>query len=163
MFKASFRFGSGLLATCALLCGVTATAQQEPGLIGSWQAKDGELVIRVTFNPDGTGTLDGTPIKYSVKGAQLIVNEEGTINSYTFKLTGDVMVVSGGDLDSPMTFHRQGSGEGVGGRKSQPAVAPAAETKPKERGACRPLAKQSGNRADQRRGHACTRRKDLSL
>ncbi len=118
---------------CVLMWSVGAPAQ-EPGLVGSWQTKDSELVIRVTFNPDGTGTLDGTPIKYSVKGAQLIVNEEGTINNYTFKLTGDVMVVSGGDLDSPLTFQCQGSGRGLGGRKSQPGVAAAAETKPKEKG-----------------------------
>lgn len=121
-----------LAIVCTLACSVTANAQQESGLIGSWQTKDGELVIRMTLNPDGTGTLDGTPIKYTVKGARLIVNEEGTINNYTFKLTGDVMVVSGGDLDSPLTFQRQGSGRGLGGRKSQPAAA--SEAKPREKG-----------------------------
>jgi hypothetical protein len=135
MFKLSLLFRSGFLATvCALFCSVGASVQQESGLIGSWQTKDGELVIRLTLNPDGTGTLDGTPIKYSVKGAQLIVNEEGTINNYTFKLTGDVMIVSGGDLDSPLTFQRQESGRGLGGRKSQSAFAGPAETKPKEKG-----------------------------
>lgn len=125
------RFGF-LAIACALMCSSIASAQQESGLIGSWQTKDGGLVIRLTLNPDGTGTLDETPIKYNVKGAQLIVNEEGTINNYTFKLTGDVMVVSGGDLDSPLTFHRQGSGRGLGGRKSQAAAA--SEAKPKEKG-----------------------------
>ena len=105
---------------------------QEPGLVGSWQTKDSDLVIRVTLNPDGTGTLDGAPIKYFVKGTQLTVNEAGTINNYTFKLTGDVMVVSGGDLDSPLTFQRQESGRGLGGRKNQSAGA--SEAKPVEQG-----------------------------
>ena len=133
MSKLFFRFRFGVLAVgWVLMCGASISSQQEAGLIGSWQTKDGELVIRLMLNPDGTGTLDETPIKYNVKGAQLIVNEEGTINNYTFKLTGDVMVVSGGDLDSPLTFHRQVSGRGLGGRKSQ-AVA-ASEAKPKEKG-----------------------------
>jgi hypothetical protein len=120
-----------LAIICSIVCSVSAFARQESGLVGSWQTKDGELVIRLTLNPDGTGTLDETPIKYNVKGVQLIVNEEGTINNYTFKLTGDVMVVSGGDLDSPLTFQRQGGGRGLGGRRSQAA---ASEAKPKEKG-----------------------------
>ncbi|MFN2511389.1 MAG: hypothetical protein ABR568_08090 [Pyrinomonadaceae bacterium] len=121
-----------LTLVCVLMFSVNVTAQQESGLIGSWQTKDGELVIRLTLNPDGTGTLDETPIKYTVKGTQLIVNEEGTINNYTFKLTGNVMVVSGGDLDSPLTFQRQGGGRGLGGRKNQ--AASGGEPKPKEKG-----------------------------
>lgn len=132
MSKLFFRFRFAILAAgCVLLCGASISAQQETGLIGSWQAKDGELVIRLTLNPDGTGTLDETPIKYNVKGVKLIVNEEGTINNYTFKLTGDVMVVSGGDLDSPLTFQRQGGGRGLGGRRSQAA---ASEAKPNQKG-----------------------------
>ncbi len=42
------------------------------------------------------------------------------------------MVVSGGDLDSPLTFQRQGGGRGLGGRKSQAAAA--GEAKSKEKG-----------------------------
>ena len=133
MPKMSNLFSSSILAImCILLTSASLSAQQEPGLVGSWQTKDSELVIRVTFNPDGTGTLDGTSIKYTVRGAQLIVNEEGTINNYTFKLNGDVLIVSGGDLDSPLTFLRQANARGLGGRKAQPAAAP--ETKPKEKG-----------------------------
>jgi len=114
-----------------------AAAQQESRLFGSWQTKDSAdsaVVIRLTLNPDGTGTLDNTRIKYSVRGAQLIVNEEGTINNYAFKLNGDEMVVSGGDLDAPLTFVRQGTGKGLGGRKSQPAAGKRSETPQKETG-----------------------------
>lgn len=115
-------FTTTLAMACIVLCIASASAQQDPGLVGSWETKGSELVVRVTFNPDGTGTLDGTPIKYSVRGAQLTVNEEGTINNYTFKLSGDELVVSGGDLDAPMTFVRQGAGKGLGGRRSQARV-----------------------------------------
>jgi hypothetical protein len=109
-------------------------AQQVTGLTGSWQSKDAPVQINMTFNPDGTGKFDDTPIKYSVRGDKLIVNEEGTVNNYTFKLTGDVLVVSGGDLDSPLTFVRQGSGRGLGGRRSQPAAGQKPETEKKENG-----------------------------
>lgn len=135
MSKGSFRFSSAImLLVCVVALSRSVTGQQEPRLIGSWQASDGELVIRLVLNPDGTGTLDETPIKYEVKGTQLIVNETGTINTYSFKLNDDVMIVSGGDLDSPLTFRRQGSGRGLGGRKNQSGQATAAETKPKEKG-----------------------------
>lgn len=123
MRKSSTRFSTTILTiACTMLCSASVSAQQVPGLLGSWQTKGSELVVRVTFNPDGTGILDGTPIKYSVRGTQLTVNEEGTINNYTFKLSGDELVVSGGDLDAPMTFGRQGTGKGLGGRRSQAGV-----------------------------------------
>lgn len=121
------------------LCLAGVSVQQPSGILGSWQTKGSELVVRVTFSPDGTGSMDGTPIKYSVRDTQLIVNEEGTINSYTFKLSGDELVVSGGDLDGPMTFVRQETGRGLGGRRSQAGVRPQdspqhSETEKKEGG-----------------------------
>jgi hypothetical protein len=114
---------------------VMASPQQDTDLSGSWQAKDGQLVIRLTLNPNGTGTLDDAPIKYQVRGAQLIVDEAGTINRYTFKLNGEVLVVSGGDLDSALTFTRQGTGRGLGGRRSQGTTEKQnPEPEPKEKG-----------------------------
>ncbi|MFN2517027.1 MAG: hypothetical protein ABR556_12535 [Pyrinomonadaceae bacterium] len=140
MRRSSTLFSTTILAiACIVLCFASASAQQGSGLSGSWQTKGSELVVRVTFNPDGTGALDGTPIKYSVRGTQLTVNEEGTINNYTFKLSGDELVVSGGDLDAPMTFVRQGTGKGLGRRQSQAGVDPQngqknSETEKKETG-----------------------------
>jgi len=138
MSKVSNLFSSTVrVIACTFLFLATASAQQESRLFGSWQTKDSTdsaVVIRLTLNPDGTGTLDDTPIKYSVRGAQLIVNEAGTINNYGFKVSGDEMVVSGGDLDAPLTFVRQGSGKGLGGRRSQPAAGKRSETPQKETG-----------------------------
>ncbi|MGI9167570.1 MAG: hypothetical protein ACR2G5_14540 [Pyrinomonadaceae bacterium] len=96
MSKVSNLFSSTVrVIACTFLFLAVAAAQQESRLFGSWQTKDSAdsaVVIRLTLNPDGTGTLDNTRIKYSVRGAQLIVNEEGTINNYAFKLNGDEMV-----------------------------------------------------------------------
>jgi hypothetical protein len=109
------------------------SAQETADLTGSWQSKDTPIPINVTLKADGTGTFDDTPIKYKVQGNILSVNEEGTVNNYHFRLTGDSLVVSGGDLDAPMTFVRQRSGRGLGGRLSQPGTgaAPTAATKEK--------------------------------
>jgi len=83
----------------------------------------------------GLFTLDETPIKFTVRGNQLIVTEEGEVNNYSFKITGDEMLVSGGDLDAPLTFVRQGTGKGLGGRLNQPATGKrTAETPQKETG-----------------------------
>ncbi|MDQ2920461.1 MAG: hypothetical protein M3R52_02420 [Acidobacteriota bacterium] len=123
---------SAVLIALITVCVATASAQ-EPGLVGSWQTKDSELVMRVTFNPDGTGVLDSAPIKYSVRGDKLMVNEEGTINNYTFKLSGDVLVVAGGNLESPLTFVRQTNAKGFGKRKAD-ATDEQKEPKPKEQG-----------------------------
>ena len=100
----------------------TVVGQHDSQLFGSWRTKGSPVVIRLTLNPDGTGTLDQTPIKFTVRGSQLIVNEEGEVNNYTFKINGDEMLVSGGDLDAPLTFMRQGTGKGLGGHKNQPST-----------------------------------------
>ena len=123
---------SAVLIAFITVCVASASAQ-EPGLVGSWQTKDSELVMRVTFNPDGTGLLDNVAIKYVARGDKLMVNEEGTINNYTFKLNGDVLVVSGGNLESPLTFVRQNNAKGFGKRRTD-SEGEQKEAKPKEQG-----------------------------
>src|SRR6185436_20120996 len=90
---------SVLTLVCTMVFSVTCPAQQDSRLFGSWQTKGSVVAIRLTLNSDGTGTLDETPIKFTVRGNQLIVTEEGEVNNYSFKITGDEMLVSGGDLD----------------------------------------------------------------
>ena len=98
-----------------VLSTTSVSAQQSP-LVGSWQSPDAGL--KVTFNADGTGLLDGAPIKYTVRGAQLVVDEAGTINTYTFKLDGSVLTVSGGNLDLPLKFVRDSNSGGFARRKN---------------------------------------------
>lgn len=123
---------SAVLIALITVC-VAAASAQEPNLVGSWQTKDSDLVMRVTFNPDGTGLLDNVAIKYTARGDKLMVNEEGTVNNYTFKLNGDVLVVSGGNLESPLTFVRQNNAKGFGRRRAG-AEGEQKEAKPKEQG-----------------------------
>ena len=136
MNKVANRVCSSVLTLgCVLLSFPTVFAQEDSTLFGSWQTKGSVVAIRLTLNPDGTGTLDETPIKFTVRGNQLVVTEDGKVNNYTFKISGDEMLVSGGDLDAPLTFMRQGTGKGLGGRLNQPAPGKrTSETAQKETG-----------------------------
>ena len=123
---------SAVLIVLTIVCFASASAQ-EPGLVGSWQTKDSELVMRVTFNPDGTGMLDGAPIKYTVRRGNLTVVEDGTANNYTFTLNDDVLVVSGGNLKEPLTFVRQSNAKGFGKLRAD-VGGEQRELRPKEQG-----------------------------
>jgi hypothetical protein len=102
---------------------------QAPGsLLGTWQAKEGPITIVLTLNADGTGKLDEASIKYTVKGAALVVEEAGVVNKYAFQLEGNRMTLSGGDLEKPMLFERQGSAP-LSGLAARRAQAPKAEEK----------------------------------
>lgn len=130
MYKKSIPFA---LLVIVISLSLASAGAQEADLVGSWQTKDSELAMRVTFNSDGTGVLDAAPIKYSVRGDKLMVNEDGTINNYTFRLNGDVLVISGGNLESPLTLVRQSNAKGFGKRRTEAANAQV-EPKSKEQG-----------------------------
>lgn len=98
---------SWLLALLLFLVSSFAAFAQQPNLAGTWETKDTQPALSVTFNGDGTGLLEGAPIKYVVRGSQLIVDEQGTVNAYTFRLDGDSLVVSGANIKTPLTFTRR--------------------------------------------------------
>jgi len=109
-----------------------ANPQPTSGLIGIWQAKEGVLTITLALNADGTGKLDDADIKYTVKDNILSVDEGGTLNRYTYRLSGNTLTLSGGDLEKPMTFERQGAApaSGLGGRRVQAATTAATAPDP---------------------------------
>ena len=108
-------FRDALLALFLTLLAVSSAIAQERGIVGSWQSPD--VGLKVTLNADGTGVLDGTPIKYSVRGTQLIVDEAGMVNTYSFKLEDNVLTVSGGNLATPLRFVRESNSGGFAKRK----------------------------------------------
>jgi len=114
------------LTTTLLLVGSSiGTAQTNTSLTGTWLAKEGPVTVALTLNADGRGTLDGTNIKFTIRDSVLTVDEAGVINRYTFQLSGNKLTLTGGDLDKPMVFEREGAGSssGLGGRRARAAVA----------------------------------------
>lgn len=128
---------------CFFLLGasVALLAQTNPNLIGTWHAKENGFTMILILNANGTGTLDGDPIKFTVKGNTLAVTEDGDVNNYSFTLSGNTLKLSGGDLDQPMIFERQSAAPatGLGARRNQ-VVAKAPEDTPTE-----PAAKPKSN------------------
>jgi hypothetical protein len=81
-----------------------------PGVAGTWEHKGvaGETITFI-LNPDGSAKIDDDAAKYTVAGNTISVVIDGETIRYTFKLEGDAMTVSGGDLDKPTTFTRKGT------------------------------------------------------
>src|SRR5918998_1653285 len=84
---------------CAiLLCGLTAAAsalaQTAAGVVGTWQAKGPEGQIVLKLNADGTGSLDGAPFAYVVRGDKLVVTAGGATSPYDYKLEGGVLSIN---------------------------------------------------------------------
>ena len=125
----------GTAVACALLwLFSTAFAADAPGVAGVWEYKDPVAVNSITFtlNPDGTGKVDDDACTYTVAGDTIKVVIGGDTVSYTFKLDGDRMTVSGGDLDKPTVFARKNAApkKGLGAKikAAQTTDAPKTDT-----------------------------------
>lgn len=102
-----------LIFTAAAAAG--AAAEDSPGeLVGRWTARDpvGGIEVPLVLNADGTGTFDGDPIRYAVRadaGQIVVTDQDGERLTYGYRLSGDRLVLSGGDLEEAFTFARQGA------------------------------------------------------
>lgn len=84
-----------------------APASANPALHGTWSgAVDGQP-LTVTFEPNGTGRINGKPMRWQTLMRLLVVQHQGgeTV-SYSFDAKGDRLSVSGGDLDGIVTLSR---------------------------------------------------------
>ncbi len=121
-----------LIFAWLLLPGSGLLAQSTPNLTGTWHAKEHGFTMILVLRPDGTGTFDDEAIKYKIIGNKLAITEDGEINNYTFTLKGNSLTLSGGDLDQPMIFERQGAAPATGleAKRNQAAARASADTEP---------------------------------
>ncbi len=98
-----------LLASFASQGQIGAKMQQQGKVYGLWQNNEFGYQMTLMLNPDGSGEFDGEPIKFTDKGAVLAIISGGKTTNYTFTIRGNAMTLSGGDLEKPITFARQGS------------------------------------------------------
>src|SRR3974377_525428 len=121
-----------VLAFLFMNSGPEVNSQTGANLQGTWEAREGALTITLSLGAGGAGKLDGASIKYTVKDNILLVDDSGVINKYSYELNGNVLTLSGGDLQKPMVFQRQGSASatGLGGRRAQSQSEPAAPASP---------------------------------
>jgi hypothetical protein len=78
-----------------------------PALHGTWSAAvEGQPLI-VTFEPNGTGSINGKPMQWQTLMRLLLVQQQGgdTV-TYSFDAKGDRLSVSGGELNGIVTLSR---------------------------------------------------------
>jgi len=91
----------------ALWLAIAIPALANPALHGTWSAGVEGQPLTVTFNPDGTGTVNGTPMRWQTLLRLLFIQKQGAdTESYTFDPQGDSLRVSGGDLPGVVTLTR---------------------------------------------------------
>ena len=82
-------------------------AHASPALHGTWSvAVDGQPFV-VTFEANGGGKVNATPMKWQAMGKVLFVQQQGgQVMTYSWEVKGDKLSVAGGDLNAPVTLSR---------------------------------------------------------
>ncbi len=79
------------------------------GLTGTWVNKDFGYDMKLELSDNGKGIFEDENITYTVVGNKLNIKFEEETIAYGYKLTGNVLTLSGGDLDAAINFSKQGS------------------------------------------------------
>jgi hypothetical protein len=72
-------------------------------LLGSWTGSTGTFV----FAEGGTGTANGSPMKYTVEGTTLTLTDNATTFTFTYAITGNSLSLTG--YGTTLTFQKGGS------------------------------------------------------
>lgn len=86
-----------------------ASSQTESAIYGIWQNSTFGYQMTLILNPDGSGEFDGEGIRFTTSSNILRLAANGITTSYTYTLTSNTLNLSGGDLDGPILFNRNGA------------------------------------------------------
>jgi hypothetical protein len=81
---------------------------QQNKIEGVWMNNDMGYQMLVMLGSKGSGEFDGEVIKYSTQANKLVITQEGVSTTYAFNIENNSLTLSGGDLDSSITFKRNG-------------------------------------------------------
>lgn len=93
-----------LLLLCALLLGSPLALASV--LTGTWNGELQGQALVLTLGSNGQGNLNGNPIRYQVIGNALLIEEEGEVSAYQFRLQGNQLNVTGGELGATLVLVR---------------------------------------------------------
>jgi len=94
--------------------GSTPATSGKTGLEDTWLVSDNKARYTVVLNADGTMVFNNVALKYSKTANKLTVTApNGVSMTYDYKLDGDSLTMSGGDLPAPVTLGRSGSQRGL--------------------------------------------------
>lgn len=79
------------------------------GLTGTWVNKDFGYDMKLQLSDNGKGIFEDEAITYTVVGSKINMKFEEETIAYNFKLSGNTLTLSGGDLDNPVSFTKNGS------------------------------------------------------
>lgn len=106
---------AGFVLLLASIVPADAEAQQRPGgpsLVGTWRfdlqqgQKDGPRTVVV--RDDSSASYGEETVRWRIQGDSLWLAIGGEWEVYGFRLRGNRLVLSGGDLPDPITFNRTG-------------------------------------------------------
>jgi hypothetical protein len=93
-----------LVASALALC-FAAAAFANPALHGTWSAANVQgRPLKVEFAADKSGRINDQPMRWDTLGGALFIQQNGQVASYGFKVDGNTLLVSGGDLREPATL-----------------------------------------------------------
>jgi hypothetical protein len=94
-----------IILAFALPVWLAAAVFANPALHGTWSAPNVQgRPLKVDFAADGSGKINDAPMRWQVFGGALLIQQNGQVASYGFKVDGDKLQVSGGDLAQPATL-----------------------------------------------------------
>lgn len=105
------RSGICMAALTGLLVFIASTSQAQaspPNLAGTWRVNTPEGPREVIIRPDSSASFGEETIRWRVIGDSIFLAFGEEWVGYTFKLRGNELTVSGGDLEEPMQLKRIG-------------------------------------------------------
>ncbi|MBI5010809.1 MAG: hypothetical protein HZB98_14435 [Bacteroidia bacterium] len=93
-------------------------------IAGTWIFDKGNFPVTMLLLENGTGEFQGMPIRYKAQNGKFTIDDGVQPVVYDFKLDRNLLTVSGGDLQAPLTFTRAGSAasdSGPSNTANQPA------------------------------------------
>lgn len=88
---------------------IGAKVQQKNSITGVWHNSQYGYQMSLILNEDGTGEFDGESLTFGIKDDKLTLLEIGEPTVYIYKLEGNSLLLSGGDLEQTINFTREGS------------------------------------------------------
>jgi hypothetical protein len=90
-----------------LLLAFTLEAHANPALHGTWSTAIDGQPLTVTFEPNGTGKVNGKPLQWQALGKLLFVQAQGEqAKSYSFEVKDGKLNVAGADFVGVVTLTR---------------------------------------------------------
>ena len=99
------------LLICLMLACCALWLRAEAVLTGSWGGEVAGQAVSLSLNGKGGGSLDGKPIRYQVMGGLLLIEEDGEVTPYQFRLQGGQLLIAGGDIPGVLSMIRVKPGQ----------------------------------------------------